>query len=213
MSTPPPSPQAASEQVPSDAAAPEGADTARSSPRQRFLTLVSRLAHELDGSHEAAIPAGELATLRREDGALSPAFYKLAARVLEDELARYAYEPLRVEAERRWARVVHALAKLGGQHRPGAPSFGRALAAAELAEPRFLRLVRAEGDALDAALRAAIAPLAQKAVSFDAADLAALVLSAPHPTWSFYFDDGEAVRRRIARDYYRAQRATDQGAS
>jgi CRISPR type I-E-associated protein CasB/Cse2 len=182
-------------------------------PRQRFYRLVSRLAHELDDSADGALPRGEIAALRRDDGALSPSFYKLAARLLETELGYYAYEPIRVEAERRWARIVQALAKLGGQHRAAAPSFGAALAIVDLAEPRFLRLLRADGDALDAALRAAVAPLVQKAAVFDVADLAALVLSAPHPTQRFHFEEGDAVRRRLARDYYRAQRKDTQGAS
>lgn len=183
------------------------------SPRQRFARLITRLARELDDGNDGALPRGELAELRRDDGALSPTFYKLAMRVLEEPLAFHTREEDRVEAERRWARVVWALAKLGGQQRHGM-SFGAALAAADLGEQRFLRLLRAEGDAIDAALRAAIAPLAQKAIDFDAYDLAALVLSAPHAR-RFHFETGDDVRRRIARDYYRAQRkpSDSEGAS
>lgn len=186
-----------------------------SSHRERVAALVGRLAFEVDDGTDGALPRGEIAALRREDGALSPSFYKLAARILDDELAPLRLESVRIETERRWARVVHALAVLGGQHRRGAPSFGSALAIAELAEPRFLRLLRAEADAVDPALRAAVAPLAQKAITFDATDLAALVLSASPDVHQRGWDDGDVVRRRLARDYYRAQRKTQnpEGAS
>jgi CRISPR type I-E-associated protein CasB/Cse2 len=183
------------------------------SPRQRFYRSVQRLASALDESTEGSLAKGEKAALRRDDGALSPTFYKLAASLLEAELDRYTYEPVRLEAERRWARVAHGIAKLGGQHLAGARSFGAALAVADLAESRFLRLLRAHGDALESALRAAIAPLDQKAVALDVVDLAALVLSAPHATQRFHFEEGEAVRRRLARDYYRAQRQDNEGPS
>lgn len=172
------------------------------SPRSRFYTAVTRLVHALDPRGEGALGLGDLASLRREDGARSPTFYKLSTALLHDELSDLHGERLD-EVERRWARVTHLLARTGGQHRNDAASFGAALAQAELAEARFLRLLRAEGDAVDAAARAALAPLVQKATTFQPVDLAALVLSAPHPTWRFHFEDAELVRRRIARDFYR----------
>ncbi|MBZ0116869.1 MAG: hypothetical protein K8H88_07740, partial [Sandaracinaceae bacterium] len=73
--------------------APEAAEP---TPRQLFYRIITRLAHELDDAAESPLPRGELATLRREDGSLSPSFYKLAARALETELARYTYEPVLV---------------------------------------------------------------------------------------------------------------------
>lgn len=172
------------------------------SPRSRFYSAVTRLAHALDPSGDGALGPGDLASLRREDGARSPTFYKLSSALLHDELAELHGARLD-EAERRWARVTHLLARTGGQHRTDAVSFGAALAQAELAEARFLRVLRAEGEAVDAAARAALAPLVQKAIAFRPTDLAALVLSAPHPTWPFHFEDAEVVRRRIARDFYR----------
>lgn len=176
-------------------------------PRQRFYGTVWRLAHALDSSQrETAFAAGDLSALRREDGARSPTFYKLSTLLLADELGQLRGEVLD-EAERRWARVVHLLARTGGQHRTGAPSFGAALAQSGVAEARFLRLLRAEGDAVDAAARAALAPLVQKATTFDPIDLAALILSAPSPAWRFHHEDTDAVRRRVARDFYRAAAA------
>ncbi len=173
-------------------------------PRNAFASLVFRLARELSDRGAGGVPRGELASLRREDGARSPVFYKLAARMLGEVLDGLAGENL-TEAERRWARVVHLLAKTSGQHRPGASSFGAILADADLAEPRFLRALRAEGDALDAAVRNALAPVVQKALGFDPVDLAALVLSAPHRSARFHYESADSVRRRIARDFYRAE--------
>lgn len=172
------------------------------SPRSRFYSAVTRLAYALDPGSDGALGPGDLASLRREDGARSPTFYKLSTALLHDELSDLHGARLD-EAERRWARVVHLLARTGGQHTSDAVSFGAALAQAGLAEARFLRLLRAEGDAVDAAARAALAPLVQKAAAFQPVDLAALVLSAPHRTWRFHFEDAAVVRRRIARDFYR----------
>ena len=178
------------------------ATPAQPTPQERFTSLIVTLSRLVDGATDHALPRGDISALRREDGARSPTFYKLAALVLEDVMP--ASPALREEAERRWARVVHLLARTAGQHALSAPSTDTALAEAELAEPRFLRLLRAEGDAIDATSRAALAPLVQRAVTFDPRDLAALVLSAPHPKPSFHHEDGERVRRRLARDFYRA---------
>lgn len=177
-------------------------DASAVSPRKRFYSTVMRLSGALDDSTDGAFSRGDVAALRREDGATSPTFYKVASLVLDRELATLTGGAL-TEAETRWARVVHLLAKTSGLHRPGPPSFGAALAHAELAEARLLRLLRAEGAAIESAARAVLAPLAQKAVSFDPVDLAALVLSAPHPRWRFHFEDTDTVRRRVARDFYR----------
>jgi len=186
-------------------------DSPAPSASDRFTQIVLAVARLVNDRHDASLPRGDIAALRREDGATSPTFYKLAALVLDEErLPRPA--ALRDEAERRWARVVHLLALTGGQHAlasPGVPTTGAALAKVELAEPRFLRFVRAEGEALEAAARAAIAPLRQQAATFDPRDLAALVLSAPHPAWRFHHEDADAVRRRLARDFYRAAARTD----
>lgn len=177
-------------------------NTVQPTHRERFASTVMRLCRDLGDRTGGSIQAGEIAWLRREDGARSPTFYKVVATLLDDVLAEYTTETVLSEAERRWARIVHLCAMTAGQHQLGT-RFGTALAEADVAEARFLRLVRAEGDGFDAAARAALAPLVQKATSFDPLDLAALVLSAPHPSTRFHYEDGEQVRRRLSRDYYR----------
>ena len=190
-------------QVPADAA--EAADSP--SPFTRFASVVRALSRAVSDDQGGSLSRGDVAALRREDGARSPVFYKLAGLLLHDVLPRGRSEEELSEAERRWARVVHLLARTAGQHVVRGPKFGAALAEAGLAEARFVRLLRAEGDAVDAAARAGIAPLVQRAASFDALDLAALILSAPHPRFRFYFEDDDQVRRRVARDFYRAAAA------
>lgn len=174
------------------------------SPFKRFASVVRALSRAVDDDQGGSLSRGDVAALRREDGARSPVFYKLAGLLLHEVLPHGVTEEQLSEAERRWARVVHLLARTAGQHVVRGPRFGAALADAGLAEARFVRLLRAEGDAVDAAARAAIAPLVQQASTFDALDLAALILSAPHPRFRFHYEDGDQVRRRVARDFYRA---------
>lgn len=171
-----------------------------------LAALVRDVCRALDERHEGHLSRGDIASLRREDGARSPVFYKAAGLFLHTELAKTSNEQELAELERRWARVVHLLARTAGLHVAGSLKFGAALAEANLAEARFIRLLRAEGDAVDAAARAAIAPLVQRAVPFDPLDLAALILSAPDPRFPARVD-GEDVRRRVARDFYRAAAA------
>ena len=186
------------------------ATTGQAAPtrRSRFASVVTRLAREIDEGAEHPMPKGDLTALRRDGGARSPTFYKVAARLLSEVLDEYRSETALVAAERQWAMLVHLLACTGGQHRVGAASLGAVLAQAGLAEARFLRLLRAEGDSLDSASRAALAPLVQQALTFDPLDLAALVLTAApnaRTAASLHYEDRDSVRRRIARDFYRAE--------
>ena len=186
-----------------EAPSPETASPS-ATPRDVFFSTIASLIRAVnDGAQGGLLSSGDVASLRREDGARSPTFYKVAALLLGPQLDDLRGE-YREEAERRWARVVHLIARSAAQLALKGNSLGRALAQAELSEARFVRLLRVEGDSIDSAARAALAPVQQKAVPFDPRDLAAIVLSAPHPHWRFHFEDGDPVRRRVARDYYRA---------
>lgn len=153
----------------------------------------------------AALPSGEQAELRRElatdrrGEAGGPAFWKLAARYLEPDQLGTADPPWRDQAERRWAFVTGVLAKLGDTHRRG-HSLGDALAAADVAEPRVLRLLRVEGEEiLYDTVRSVVQQLASQGEPVDGADIAELVLSSGSASWA------EKTRRRLARHYYRAR--------
>lgn len=187
-------------------------ETSEATPWKRFAEQTMRVARLVDDG-DGALPRGDVAALRREDGARSPAFYKLAVLALPEVLDSPRRDADRDELERRWARVVHLLASSAGLHARGGSSLGAAIAATGVAEARFLRLLRAEGGGVDVAARTVLSALVQKATPFDPLDLAALVLSAPHATARLHFEDAEAVRRRVARDYYRAQAKSDASSS
>jgi hypothetical protein len=129
----------------------------------------------LAGLLERAVSPGDLASLRRmQTGAPDcSAFWRLLAL---DVVALPAGGPARDEAERRWGAIVQAMATMAGQHAPGV-ALGRALAMADVAETRVLRLLRASGPALADAVRVTSHQLAQKALPSNHADLAALILT------------------------------------
>ncbi|MGC3997670.1 MAG: type I-E CRISPR-associated protein Cse2/CasB [Anaeromyxobacter sp.] len=171
-------------------------DEASPQPAPTFRTLVHRLAAAL----ARQVSPGDLAALRRlsPDDLTAPAFWKLAASMLSDELSSGEQ---RFELEGRWAVILSALAITAGMHDARRP-FGAALAEAGYSELRFTRLLRAHGDALPSEVRSAARFLSSKAIPFDPADLAQLVLSdgAPHE---------ESIRRATARHYFRQASLAD----
>jgi CRISPR system Cascade subunit CasB len=99
------------------------------------------------------------------------------------------------ESERRWAALLSARAFLQGFSR-GA-TLGKALAEAELSELRLTRLLRAKDDGLLIDVRRVAQFLSVKAQETNWLDLVYLVLSQGRA-------DEERVRRKIARDYFKA---------
>ena len=132
---------------------------------------------------------GDLAALRRlrPGDVAAPAFWRLASGVLEDHVRTR-------EDEDRWALVLSAMARLAGLHHGHEP-LGRALAEADVAEARVLRLIKAHGTGFAAPLRAAVHMLQSKGIAANQLQLAELVLSDGTPR-------EETIRRQIARDYY-----------
>jgi CRISPR system Cascade subunit CasB len=154
-------------------------------------SLVSRIARLLDVG--GALGSRDVAALRRMDPrAPDAAFFKIEGLVLDEHLPGGA--DARADMETRWAAVVSGLAHLGSLHRPG-ERLGRALAEAQWAEQRFVRLVRADADRLVDDLPALARFLAAKGVAVDWGGAAQLILSAGRR-------DDEQVRRHLARDYY-----------
>ena len=166
-------------------------DEQPSSPTQRNLaTAIGRVAAAM----AQQMSTGELAELRRFqlDG-ISPTFFRCLVNYVEPAWPLPGSEAARNEAERRWAAILSGMARL--PHRKGA-SFGRVAAKSGLSELRFLRLLRDRGQTLAATLRGVVHFLASRGDAVDWLDLAKLVLSEGQ-------DWGEAVRRSLARDYYR----------
>lgn len=162
---------------------------------QTELPARRRVVNELWTRLEHADP-GTLAALRRAGGSdeLPTAFYRFTVGILDEH-----YEKLpeggeyRDEFEKRWGIVVAAMANAKGLL--ARIPLGRALAEADVAELRVVRLLEAEGDQLPDIVRTIVHQLVSKGQPFDPQDLAHLVLE----------PENKEPRRRIARDFYRHQ--------
>lgn len=164
---------------------------------------LARLVHRLSGIIGTALPAGDVAELRRLDPASPsrPAFWKLVVGELEPAGALHPGNAQREERERQWAVILNAIAHLGELNTPGR-SYGQALAASGFSEHRFGRLLRARSGALKYQARRSAQFLAAHGEQADATGLAWLVLSDGRP-------DAQRARRQIARSYYRAHPTTE----
>ncbi|MEZ4450874.1 MAG: type I-E CRISPR-associated protein Cse2/CasB [Nannocystaceae bacterium] len=156
-------------------------------------TVVYQIAARL--ADDSAI--GERASLRRLNYASpeSPAFWKITVRDLDPLMP--ALERGRELHERRWAAILRGLAEVAGAglHAPGR-RLGEAVAAAKIDEARFVKLLRAHGDALLDLVRPLAHQLISKGEPVDWDDVARLVLSDGVP------DEDERTRRDLARFYY-----------
>lgn len=147
-------------------------------------------------SIERSIAKGDAAELRRlshrDPG--GQAFWKICASVLEPNQLLHPGVVAFEDGAARWAAIIGAMGQLAGLHAPRT-SLGEALASSGFSELRFIRLLRAHDVALLDAVRPTAAFLASKATACNQAQLAELVLSDGRP-------HQDAIRRRIARDYY-----------
>lgn len=171
-------------------AIPSPVPASTESPRRRVVNaLRQRLSH--------ADP-GTLAALRRAGGSDSPpaAFYRLTVGILDEHDEKLPEAgPLRDRIEARFSVVAAAMAT-GIDFLAPIP-LGKALADADIAEMRVLRLLEASEAQLPELVRGMVHQLVQKGQPFDPQELADLVLN----------PDSPAPRRRIARDFYRYQKA------
>jgi len=169
----------------------------KESPRGRALSALRHVLKEAD--------PGTLSRLRRMDSKSPPPdFFRVTAGVLEDVLPQGG--PWRDQAESRWAILVQAMATALGTSPEtggllGTEPFGEALAQAQVAELRVLRLLETEDDQLGDLVRQAVHQLVSKGQSFGIYQLADLVLDRdPRDP-----ERRERARRRIARSFYRPQ--------
>lgn len=161
----------------------------------------------------AAMPdhdRGGLASLRRMDPNKpdSGAFWRLMAQ--EDLLGNH-------HIERKWGLVLHGIALMtrtagndavNRSAHDGRVSVGQALymgaeskSGGFYSETRLGRLLTARGDMLRVLLARLFRMLATAGVSFNWREMAVFILSEGYDE-----DQAEQSRRRIARDYYRAER-------
>ncbi|MEQ8457571.1 MAG: type I-E CRISPR-associated protein Cse2/CasB [Sandaracinaceae bacterium] len=176
-----------------DSTTPARASDATEDAPPRQHEIIGRLAHAIQ--HETFLSAGDIAELRRMSLELpAPAFWRIVASSLEPILP--AGGEARDRAERAWATLISALAHAKGAHSPR--PLGRALIEAGVTEDRLEALLRADGAVLPDRLRTVVHLADSRGVSLDFDALARLLLHSPDQS------RGQAVRRRIARDYYAA---------
>jgi hypothetical protein len=137
----------------------------------------------------------ELRRMRPEAGGLSPAFWHLALpRIGEDWIGSTAQE-------KAWAIVIAGMATMApGAHAKDA-SPGMVLAATGYAEPRFVRLLRAEGDELAAEMRTVCLWFRNKGRAIDWLDFGRFVLARSGAHFPERLDPDDAAHR-IARRYF-----------
>lgn len=152
-------------------------------------SIASKLVQESFGT-------GPLAELRRLDpnGRLSePTLHRLLARHEIPE------GRLRGEGLRDWALVIHCLALAAPDNLLGEAGLGRALHDAGFGEKRLVNLLDASAEELRDRLPRAVRFLVQRGGRVHGARLADLVLIRPAS------DRYDAVRQRIAHEFYRAE--------
>jgi len=139
------------------------------------------------------LAAGDLAELRRlrPDDPSMPVFQRLMVRCVAPHWPLAPDGDARDEDERRWSIVMAGMAELSHD---SSQRLGRVLAETGFSELRFVRLLRAQGDAVADMVRGMARFVAAKGRSADWGTAAALVVCAG--------TEAEAVRRRLARDYY-----------
>ena len=118
------------------------------------------------------------------------------------------------EVERKWGLILHGIALMtrtagddvaGRSAHDGRSPVGRTLYENGYSETRFNRLLTARGDMLRALLTRMFRMLAADQATFDWREMATYILN------EGYDDEAaERNRRRIAREYYRAERRSSQ---
>jgi CRISPR system Cascade subunit CasB len=155
--------------------------------------LVGAIVAQLGQEH---FGTGQLAELRRMD----PTRPATAPATLYRLLAQHPDDQLRGGSGDRWALVVHLLALAAPEQHCGGNSLGTALAHAKYSEGRLTRLLEADVDMFAVVLPRMVRFLIAKGEAIPHLELANFVL------WG----GSDRDRRRIARDYYRAESTSSQ---
>ncbi len=166
-------------------------------PPPAETTAVLSLVHNLDRER---LGTGPLAALRRMEpaGVLPPAFWRV--------LIEHVPESLRdgPPAERAWAAIINGIALMAPRPHEHKVHPGTALATTGYSEPRFVRLLRAEGPGAATEIRTACRWLSTKAQPVDWVLFARFILSRLHPRFSGD-DHQDRQTNSLARAYFAAQ--------
>jgi len=144
---------------------------------------------------EGSLSKGDIAELRRvsPNEPFTPALWRVLMILDLDESPPYINQEI---WERRWATLMMGMAYCADLHNYKV-SLGRALAEAGWSELRFVQLMRANGEILEAYLRRVAQFLSSKNQEANWTDLAWLLFAQSGGT-------AEKVRLNISRNYYSA---------
>ena len=161
--------------------------------------VVARLSGHLDAERSGA---GTLAGLRRigDHDELPAAFWHFYLRTVPEPWREPGGRVVE-RIDRAWAGIVRAMVEMAPRPHSFDRPLGRALAATDYSEDRFVRLLRARDGDLHRELRAAGAWLARAGVKANWEQPAHLVLGGISPRLDTRHPDG--LRHQIARDYFR----------
>lgn len=189
-----------------DQPAPEPNNSAAEAPKG-LGSIIGTISLQLNAER---IGSGTVAELRRMGwGEFPPAYWHFVLRHVPEEWRTFEGTPSQ-RLDQAWAAILRAMAE-------GAPDpnnfdrrFGAALAETGYAEPRFVRLLRAEGEDLAREARVAAQWLARAGVKANWTDPAGLILGRIghlRRAGEAWIPEPEATVHRLARDYFRAQAA------
>lgn len=177
-------------------------DTPRPSRTARITAMAREIARLSDS--DGGSP-GDLAALRRldPDSPDAAAFWKLLAKVDAPAMEQG-------DSVRAWAMIAAGMARMAPYHHDASARPGQVLARIDVAEARLEQALRARDDHVWPAVRHLCALLAQHAEPVDWGVLGGLLLAEARDTPD---DDerAEKCRRQIARAYYAARHAAENG--
>lgn len=186
---------------------PDGNGAAGAGPKG-LGTVIGSISLQLDPER---IGTGTLAELRRMAwGEFPPAYWHFALCNIPEQWRVAQGEDRQHKLDQAWAAVLRAMAEGAPNPNQFAHAFGAALAETGYAEPRFVRLLRADGEDLAREVRVAALWLARAGVTANWTDPAGLVLARIgrlRRAGEAWLPEPEAIVHRLARDYFRAQAA------
>ncbi len=164
-------------------------------PPDPVRTAVHALIHTLAPQRLGTGPIAELRRMEPTAGVLPPVFWTVLMKHVPEYLCQGR------DAERAWAAIIQGIALMAPRAHEKEASPGRVLADTGYSEPRFVRLLRAEGDGLSVETRTVCRWLATKAQPIDWAAFARFLLSRLHPR--FNSDDySKDQTDRMARAFF-----------
>jgi hypothetical protein len=190
-----------------DQTPPEPREDASADAPKGLGSVIGAISLQLDPER---IGTGMLAEMRRMAwDEFPPAYWHFALRHIPEEWRTFNGTPSQ-GLDQAWASVLRAMAEGAPNPNQFTYGFGTALAETRYAEPRFVRLLRADGENLVREVRVAAGWLSRAGVKANWTDPAALILARIghlRRAGDAWLPEPDATVHSLARDYFRAQSA------